>query len=35
MLLYGLWVLVCGCFMCLLAVCFYRKALDNKDLNQV
>ena len=21
--------------MCLLAVCFYRKALDNNDLNQV
>ena len=27
--------LVCGCLMCLLVVCFYRKALDNNDLNQV
>ena len=35
MLLYGLCALVCGCLMCLLAVCFYRKALDNNDLNQV
>ena len=34
MLLWGLCVLVCGCLMCLLAVCFYRKALDNNDLNQ-
>ena len=31
----GLCFLVCGCLMCLLAVCFYRKALDNNDLNQV
>ena len=35
MLLKGLCGLVCGCLMCLLAVYFYRKALDNNDLNQV
>ena len=28
-------LIVCGCLMCLLAICFYRKALDNNDLNQV
>ena len=35
MLLKGLCVLVCDFSMCLLVVCFYMKALDNNDLNQV
>ena len=35
MLLQGFCVLVCDFLMCLLVVCFYMKALDNNDLNQV